>query len=273
MRVFIVIPVFGNVNLTENFINSIELTGKERVILIDDNPLRLHAYFIHRQGIEVVNGNGTNFWGGSVNLGLDYISHKYKPEAHDMIILANNDVTCNFNLEEVYSMRLDIRNSVFHPQVKDISGRYVKSCGRIRQWFPFIVEYPLADSSNYSCIDTLTGRFLIVSWENITSVGGISKNLPHYGGDSDLGLKFRKIGVQSYLINTIDCCVNMAQTGVHASMHLGNLYNLLFNIKSSYCLKYRWRFVRNHKSFVYSILIMLSIYIKLLIAMIIFSKE
>ena len=268
MKVFIIVPVYGNTHLTVDFIDSLEMTGKERVVLVDDNPSNLHSYLLNRTGIEVVNGDGSNFWGGSVNLGLEHIADKYEPDVDDMVILANNDITCNFSLDELYSMRLDIKSSAYHVQVKNSLGSVIKSCGSIRYWFPFMLDYPLGDSSGLSRIDTLTGRFLIISWKNIIAVGGISKNLPHYGGDSDLGLKLRKNGVNSYLINTLSCTVDMSQTGVHAQMNLGNLYNLLFSIKSSYCLKYRWHFVRNHKGFIYSLLIIVSIYVKLFISLI-----
>lgn len=264
MNLYIIIPVFSNLNLTTEFLNSIDLDIITRLIIVDDNPRKLHKELEKIEKIDLVYGDGNNYWGGSVNLGLNHTEEHYNPNNNDLIIIANNDIKIDFKLSELINRNLDFTESVFHVQVKNKLSNYIKSCGEIKLWFPFLQDYPMNFKEEFRKVDTLTGRFLMLKWLHIKAVGGIDNNLPHYGGDSDLGLKLKKININSYLLRDFSCTVNLDQTGVLNNARINQLIPLLTDIKSSFCLKYRWIFVRNHNNFLCSIFILIPIYIKLM---------
>lgn len=264
MKIFIIVPVFNNVELTEKFLKS--LGNKkiyEKIILVDDNPKKLHAKFYDSICIEVIYGDGTNFWGGSINLGINYLNNNYLIQNDDLIIFANNDIVINFNFLDIFKRAYDFNKSAFHVQVKDNKSNYIKSCGKIKFWFPFLQEYPRGFKEEIREVDTLTGRFLILSGFLLKNIKCIDPRLPHYGGDTDLGLKLKAKGFKSHLLRDFTCNVDLKQTGMVENAKISQLYSLLTDIKSSFCIKYKWVLVRNHNNLFFSILVMLSIYSKL----------
>ena len=264
MNIYILVPVFNNLNLTKLFLESVRGMKNLRIIIIDDNPSKLHKSLDDYENIDLVFGDGTNYWGGSINLGISYLESRYFLNDSDLIIIANNDIIIDFKLKNLVNSKLDFQNSVYHVQVRDEKLNYIKSCGRIKSWFPFIQEYPRGFKEKFKEVDTLTGRFLLLTWLQLKSVGGIDSKLPHYGGDSDLGLKLKSKNYKSYLLRDFSCVVNKEQTGLFENARINQLISLLTDIKSSFCVRYKWVFVRNHNNFLCSIFILIPIYIKLM---------
>lgn len=263
-KVFIIIPVYDNPGLTKVFINSFEFDKEFKIIIVDDHPQKKHRTLAKFNFVNVIYGNGSLFWGGSVNLGIKYIESVYNPKDKDILIIANNDIRLDFKLDNFIKYISNQDDATYHVMVKNSRGKVVKSCGKIISWVPFIQSYPKRLDEPQLEVDTLTGRFLAVPYRIIKVVGGICPSLPHYGGDSDLGLRIKRNGFKNYILRDFSCFVDMAQTGIIAKATFFTIRKVLFDIKSSYCIKYRWRFVRNHKNKFVSILVMLTMYIKLI---------
>tara|TARA_R110002050_G_scaffold97132_1_gene202057 strand:- start:7651 stop:8475 length:825 start_codon:yes stop_codon:yes gene_type:complete len=269
MKVYIIVPVFSNPELTELFLKSLgNKNNYERVILVDDNPKKLHNKFNTFKFIDIIYGNGTNYWGGSVNLGVKHLRDNYNLNNDDLVIFANNDIVIDFNFTDILKRDYNFKKAAFHVQVKDNNSNYIKSCGEIRFWFPFLQDYPRGFKAEVKEVDTLTGRFLILSGLLLNSVKGIDPKLPHYGGDTDLGLKLKTKGFKSYLLRDFTCVVNLEQTGIVEKARINQLVRLLTDIKSSFCIKYKWVLVRNHNNLVFSVFVMFSIYFKLVVIII-----
>jgi len=263
--IYVVIPVFENLFLTKNLISSIGDKDGMTLIIVDDNPNRLHETYAKDCDFVYITGDGSNFWGGSINLGLEYIYTNSKSDT-DNVVLLNNDVTLNFTLKDFVKV---VGNNVGHPQCYDNkSGRLINSCGRLLLWFPFLIRYPKLGANEFTAVDILTGRCLVMNLGTIKLAGGIDKNLPHYLGDSNLGLVLNKLGVVCNLYNRYSVDVDNTQTGIIRSGSNLTLKNVLFDVKSAYNLEHRWTFVRNHNSFFLASLILVSMYVKFVLRII-----
>lgn len=270
MNTYLIIPVFSNPDLTETFLRSINsFKHIERIIVVDDHPDKLHAFLNGMNRIEVIYGTGNLYWGGSVNLGLSYLKKCYVLNDYDIILIANNDITLNFDFDFFLSKLKNEPVGCYHVSVVNSDGKKEKSCGIIKSWIPFYQYYPRNITEEKIKVDTLTARFLALPFLIIDKVGGIDPRLPHYGGDSDLGLKIKSHGFNNYLLRDFFCTVNSAQTGILRKSNLFSLKKILTDIKSSYNLKYRWIFVRNHKGPILSGFVLFSMYVKLFVKLLI----
>lgn len=266
MNVYLIVPVFLNSDLTEAFLRSVSpLNTFERIVIVDDHPEKLHSFLKEWENIDVVFGSGSLYWGGSVNLGLKYIQDNFKLQDSDIIIIANNDIIVNFEIGEFIGFIRGDEKSTYHVSVTDNNKKVIKSCGIIKAWFPFIQFYPTKLSEDRIPVDTLTARFLAIPYPILARTEGIDPRLPHYGGDSDLGLKIKKIGFDNYLLRDFTCSVDNKQTGVLSKAKLKSVKGVFTDIKSSYNIKHRWTFVRNHNNLFVSFFVFLSMYVKLFI--------
>lgn len=266
MNVYLIVPVFLNTDLTEAFLRSVSpLNTFERIVIVDDHPEKLHSFLKERENIDVIFGSGSLYWGGSINLGLKYLQGNFKLQDSDIIIIANNDIIINFEIGDFINFIRDDKKSTYHVSVTDNNKKVIKSCGIIKAWFPFIQFYPTKLFEDRIPVDTLTARFLSIPYPILAKTGGIDPRLPHYGGDSDLGLKIKKMGFKNYLLRDFTCSVDNKQTGILSKAKLQSIKRVLTDIKSSYNIHYRWIFVRNHNSLVASLFVFLSMYFKLFI--------
>lgn len=266
MKLYLIVPVFLNTSLTEAFLRSLQPENFfERIIIVDDHPDRLHASFYKINEIDVIFGNGSLYWGGSINLGIKHLQENFDLQHSDFVIIANNDVTLNFNLSKFSEYISKNTNATYHVKVKDKNGNTVKSCGIIKTWFPFFQTYPKDFEDEMLMVDTLTARFLAIPYHIIKNIKGIDRRLLQYGGDSDFGLKVKAKGYKNYILRDFSCIVDFNQSGIISKATLLNIKSVLFNIKSSYNIKYRWIFVRNHMNPFFSAFVILSMYFKLFI--------
>lgn len=258
MKVYIVVPVFGRLNLTKNFFNSLKCEiGDFIFIVIDDDPVNLenYKYFsaLNDKNVVPLRTSGDMWWCGTTSVGVDYVLKN--ASENDIMVIANNDVilskgSWDVMLREIHGDR------ILHPETIS-NGRHVSSGAKIISWFPFVTRHPLK-VSQLEMIDLCTARFLCMQVKVLFKIGNISKNLLQYQGDNDLSLRAKRFGVNTFIVPGAACNLFDEDGKSISKKKIVDFLKSFFNVKSPNNIKYRYRFVRNHFNQFYSFFIVFS---------------
>ena len=94
MTVNVIIPVFNRINETKKIISNLRVqnTAEEiKILIIDDGSNDGTSEWLSSQeDLFFLRGNGKLFWGGAIDLGINYIIKNYPSD--EWILLINNDV-------------------------------------------------------------------------------------------------------------------------------------------------------------------------------------
>ena len=252
----IIIPVFKRLAHTKRFLAGCQThIGDFEAIIVDDSPAKEHAELSSAEHITVLHGDGTLWWGGSINKGLRYLFDEKGVDDDQVIALANNDSEID---AKTYSSMLKglnhIPNGFFHPRVFSLGSKEeLEDCGNLISFGPVRCRYIINQSEELAPCDLVSGRFLMSYAKNFRTVGLISKNLPHYGGDWDFSLRAKRMGYPTFIVKQSICYVDENTSG-HKELPrktLSAMFKLaLTDIKSPRNLTYKVQFIRNHNSWI-----------------------
>lgn len=240
--IYVLIPVFNRLKLTKSCIRSInnnKLGTDLKIILVDDGSSDGTNEWVRSnyQEITILQGNGSLFWGGAINYGVEYILKNCNTD--DYVLLVNNDVLLaddtigelvNFCEQEnrkvlVGSISIDSKNN----------GRVIKSGTKVKSWFlnwtsHIFLGQKIADvlSQESMEVDFLTGRCLLHPVEVFLKAGNYDANsFKHYGADDEFSMRVKRFGFKTFLCTT--AIVSMQKTSPN---NLG-FFDTFFSIRSS----------------------------------------
>lgn len=256
--VYIIVPVFKRLQQTKSLYESLVQSLDNFILIIgDDSPDFEHvSYFQDHKNVTVIKGTGDLWWGGTINLCLDYLNNIINPESTDVIILANNDTIIETNTFKIIQAKLKENPlAIHHPRVFNMKNKEIQSGARLLSWAPIRCKYPIAFSQELAKVDMMTGRFLVMYYNVLDKIGYIAPNLPHYAGDNDFSLRAKKMGIPSYLVRDSKCYIDEKATGIKLkpSMSLSTYFKALTDIKSPLNMKYKYTLIRNHNSLPFSL--------------------
>ncbi|HFQ5428513.1 TPA: glycosyltransferase family 2 protein [Vibrio vulnificus] len=271
---FCIVPVFKRVTLTKKFISSIAdavllHNVNIEIVIVDDDPTLSSLKFIDEFkllsgeliNLTVISTSGDTWWCETVNAGLRYISDKVKDP--DYVIIANNDVEVSSNIfQELEKKIKEDPSRAYHPlTLNRFNGEYHSSGAKVITWFPYVTKHAKKLIENNTMdVDLATARFLTIPYSKMKLVDGISRNLVQYQGDNDLSLKLKAVGCKTTVFPSAKCYLFDNDTGLKneniSSMKV--LLSSLFSVRSANNLKYRYKFVSNHFSRLFSIFVVLS---------------
>ena len=203
MTVNIVIPVFNRINETKKIISNLRVQNtdeKIKILIIDDGSTDGTSEWLSAQkDLFFLKGNGKLFWGGAINLGINYIIKNHPND--EWILLINNDV--------------EVKKDYVDNLVKIAKKNYPAAVGSIvkNKKNEIVSLGPRIDTSKleveeiykenlvfkneiiFEEVDALSGRGVIYPLKSIIEAKGInSKIFPHYYGDYSLSMKINKKG-------------------------------------------------------------------------------
>lgn len=250
----LIIPVFKRLEHTKRFLAGCQAhIGDFEAIIVDDSPGKEHAELAHAEHITVLQGDGSLWWGGSVNKGLRYLFDEKGVDSGRVIALANNDSEID---AKTYSSMLEglerIPNGFFHPRVFSLgSKKELEDCGNLISFGPVRCRYIIHQELDLAPCDLVSGRFLMSYARNFQKVGFMASNLPHYGGDWDFSLRAKRMGYPTFIVKQSICYVDEETSGNKElpKKSLKAMFRLaLTDIKSPRNLRYKYQFIRNHNS-------------------------
>jgi GT2 family glycosyltransferase len=273
---YIIVPVHNCLNKTKNFIKSLKRQSYSNyhLIVVNDGSTDGTGAFLDnfKHELTVLQGDGNLWWGGSINLALEYV-REYLTD-NDYVAFANNDVTLFENtISILLSECAKNRKALFHPLVVDQNGKIV-SCGcKVGNWAFFLTQHPFRNqlgNSKTNCdnvsLDMMTARFLIFHSSLLNYVKGIDLgHFPHYSGDHDFCLMARKHNYSCFLVPRSMCMLDTATSGINPNIirSFEQFINSLSSIKSTNNLKVRLSFALKHCPSVFLISHLVSVFMKI----------
>ena len=205
MSVHVVVPVFNRLALTQSLVACMrkqKLNQPLRIWIVNDGSTDGTAEWLAAQrDIAVLNGDGTLFWGGAVDLALRHLQSE--AERDDWVLLINNDTM----VAEDFVQRLLDAAQVHAPAavgsvIRDEAdhARLLSIGARVDAWR--LLTRDLLDkpglqlvSNTVVEVDALSGRGVLFPIASLNAAGGMRpRALPHYLADYEVSLRVRKSG-------------------------------------------------------------------------------
>jgi GT2 family glycosyltransferase len=277
---FIILPVHNRLNQTLTFLDSLyQQTFTEfKIILVNDGSDDGTGNFISLNfpDIIVLNGNGNLFWGGAINLGIDYVVKN--AAINDLVAFANNDIVFfnSTSLNSIISKSINDPLNMYHSLVINSENVCISSGSRLISWPFFITKHParytylknLNFDSDY-WVNLATARFLVFNVNMFNFVNQIDSRFPHYLGDVDFSYNlFKKNNVKTFIDSSSIVRLNTESTGMNAG-NLNTLFDFIISlnsIRSSNNLNYRFKFALKNCNKFFLPFFLLSTFIKILIS-------
>lgn len=244
MTVHVLIPVFNRLPLTRRVLECLkeqQVDEALRIIVIDDGSTDGTAEFLaSRQDITVLKGDGSLWWGGAIEAGLQRVLKE--GHASDWILLVNNDTLfeADFVQRLLDSARAHAPAAVGSVICDEAAPEKVISIGAVFDTWRLRVRDKLERERTRDLaqgphsVDALSGRGTLYPLAAFQSAGTMRPSwLPHYLADYELAVRVRKAGY-----NLLVC----EDTAVLSANEFGNAYrpsslrDKFFAVRSAYYL-------------------------------------
>lgn len=208
MTVHVLMPIFNRLQFTHLMINCLrsqELEEPISIVVIDDGSTDGTAEYLKTQGdITVLQGNGSLWWGGAIDLGLKHLF----AQAHDAdwVVMVNNDTLIDNNfLQTLLALAKRHSPAAVGSAIlsKESPHQYLSLGPKIDAWRCKVED--LLDtritaqmvSLDFFQVDALSGRGVIYPLLALKKVQGMRISwLPHYMADFELSLRVKAAGWQ-----------------------------------------------------------------------------
>ena len=224
-----------------------------RAVLVDDGSTdgTAEAVLAEFAWVEVVRSNGLLFWCRGMHLAFaTALRHGFDHYLwlNDDTVLMPDAVARLLTCESHLRARLGTAVIVVGSTVDPLSGACTYS-GELRpaRWLPSRVERVALASVPQRC-DTLTGNIVLIPYRAAQRVGNLDDSFEHAMGDTDYGLRARRLGVELWVDSGIHghCAHNpVAGTYLDESLPIATRWKRMLHRKG---LPWRsWlRFTRRH---------------------------
>ena len=214
MAVHVVVPVFNRLKMTQSLVACLRkqvLSEPLHILIVDDGSTDgTDAWLAMQNDIEVLNGDGSLFWGGAVDLALRHL--RARADTKDWVLLINNDAT----ITQDFTRNLLDAAQAYAPAAvgsvirdKDDRTRLMSIGPCINAWRFLTRDF--LDSTRVRSVpnavmkaDALSGRGALFPMVSLIAAGGMRPRiLPHYLADYELSLRVRKSGWQLFILPTV----------------------------------------------------------------------
>jgi GT2 family glycosyltransferase len=173
-----------------------------RILIVDDGSTDGTAEWLATQSdIEVLEGSGSLFWGGAVDLALRHLQAEARND--DWVLLINNDTTV---ADDFVQRLLDTAQAHSPAAVGSVirdeadHARLLSIGARVDAWN--LLTHDLLDkpglqpvSESVLEVDALSGRGVLFPIASLNAAGGMRpRALPHYLADYEVSVRVRKAG-------------------------------------------------------------------------------
>jgi GT2 family glycosyltransferase len=246
--IHVVIPVHNRLKFTKSCIKSIinqKKCEKINIIIVDDGSKDGTSTYIKKKfpKITILNGSGSLYWGGAINLGVEYV--KKNSNKNDWLLVVNNDVELSSNAisELIKSSKGYKKKALIGALTLNLRDKrtIIKSGTIVKSWFLNKTKhiYQGLNINNLKNkkpikVDFLTGRCLLHPMKVFSKIGNYdSKTFLHYGGDDEISMRVKKYGyVTAICPNSIVYLNSNNHKKLNRNVLMRFLY-VLFSIKSS----------------------------------------
>jgi len=230
----ILIPVHNGLDFTKRALISInesicvsnQVSATFIIIVIDDGSTDGTQDWIKNNypDVVVLNGTGDLWWGGAINLGMEY---SRTVQDFDYVLFFNNDLIVNKNYFKIlisaihdYDKNTVLVSKVYYldepKKVFSMGGFFNPTTG-----LSYIINYKLEKKIDFTSpikIDWFGGMGTLIPMDGINEVGYIdNKNFPHYKGDFDYALRLKKRGFNIIADPRLEIWNDHSNSGIRVS--------------------------------------------------------
>lgn len=248
MHISILVPVFNGLNFTIKCIERLkELTTKDtyEIIVIDDGSVDGTGDWLseNHSDVTILKGDGSLWWSGSINTGVDYVISK---EKSDYILWWNNDIEpAEDYFEQIEKVIPKISDKIVAgSKIYDLDSKQIWGMGgkfNVRSGKKYQIAYFVEDSSEYNkeiSVDWLPGMGTLAHVEIYKKVGLIDNaNFPQYHGDLDFTLRAKNLSFEVIVYPELRIYNDTKSTGLKSKNTWKDVKASLVSIKSLYNFK------------------------------------
>ena len=244
---WLILPVHNRVDETLLFLKSLgdHVACKLNIIIVDDQSSDdyslLNGININKHMVSVFRTAKEEWWGGSVNFGINILTNLGARDT-DIVIFANNDVTVDKSINNVImDHRIANGEMLLHPVTRNNETMdFVSSGAKVKSWIPYYTEHIFEVQKETFC-DFLTARFLVVRKDKITK---IPKKIPQYYGDYFISYIAKRGGCVLAVTPTSEVYLNDSETGIkdHNANEFKIFISSLYSMKSPNNMRHKMAF-------------------------------
>jgi len=250
--VFALLPVHNRWDQTRQCLDCLrkQTCGNLRVIVVDDGSTDGTSGFLKNEYPEatVLAGNGSLWWAGGVNRGMEFALRSASPE--DFLLIMNNDLSFDENF--VASLcRESIergRAGIAAMSVDRETGEFVDT-GVVVDWKRAKIVAAHSTEGPPREADAYSTRGLLLPVPVASAAGPLrEKDLPHYLTDLEYTLRILKLGLPLYRSRAVTARLDAATTGLRvrpgSRSPWQDIRDHLFNYRSPSNIVHWIRFLR-----------------------------
>jgi GT2 family glycosyltransferase len=260
-KIALIIPVYnGLTHLKKTLPLIFQQIGKIsewdfKIIIADDNSSDGTCEWLNDNYPEiiVIRGNGSLWWSGATNKGINYILSRTE---YKYAVLWNHDILCADNYFDTlvksiknYDSKTMIASKIFLLDKPDIifnMGVYFNALTGKNT----LVGYGKADAPEYSVplsVDWTGGMGTLIPVEAFQTTGMFDEvNFPQYYGDADFFLRAKKMGYKLIVLPELKMWNDKSSSGLEHQTKWRFFFKSLSSIKSNHNLVIEYKFFRKH---------------------------
>ena len=208
MKIYVLIPVFNRLEYTKKVIQSLRaqtMRSELEIIVIDDGSTDGTDVFLStQQDVVVIRGDGTLWWSGAMEKGLQYARHKWNSNSY--VLFLNNDTWFDARyIESLIGFAISnpdaIIGSVIYEEGCDEAVAYIGPKVNLNTLEIIDLGFSMQESEKrnpklFYCVDALSGRGTLFPAKLFESYGFLRpKILPHYLADYEITMRFAEKGI------------------------------------------------------------------------------
>lgn len=266
-KVFLLVPIFNRLMITQKGIKNIysaldkidlisRLDYKFEIIIVDDDSTDGSSAWIadNCPEISVLLGNGNLWWTGAVDLGARIAV--YEKDA-DYVMLWNDDIICDENyFTELIKIlnNEDLKDKILVSKVlwqDDIEVLFNFGCFfNAKTGIKTLIGSNEIDSTKFNKItkvDWSGGMGTLIPANVLREIDFFDPiNFPQYHGDSDMFLRAREKGFETFAIPTLKVYNNRDTSGIKKIRNFNDLKNYFTSNRSNYNFRQNINFYKRH---------------------------
>jgi GT2 family glycosyltransferase len=260
--IYIIMPVFNRIGFTLACLESLsrQTFGNFEVIVVNDGSTDETSEILRAKFpmVKVLEGNGTLWWTGSTNLGIEHVLDQ-PANQDDFILTLNNDLVVNENyLQEMVNAAARFPRTIIGSLSMNINKPSSIHYAGTR-WNSRTATYrpatdrniPLTElqkNNNLLSTDLLPGRGTLIPIRVFKEIGLYDQiNFPQYMGDEDFALRAKKAGYKLGVSPLAIVYSHIGETGLGSRKKSFRYYiDYYTSLRSHANVSRRWKWAKRH---------------------------